>query len=92
MQNRKDVTRGRINGTAAARDTNSELLPLARPPPWILRGERNTPIGERSSTRNLPACPFSFPGNVWKFFERVFSFLSRKRFDRAQARFMAVSV
>ena len=28
MQNRKDITRGRINGTAAARDTNSELLPL----------------------------------------------------------------
>ena len=33
MQNRKDITRGRINGAAAARDTNSELLPLARPPP-----------------------------------------------------------
>ena len=26
MQNRKDITRGRINGAAAARDTNSELL------------------------------------------------------------------
>ena len=33
MQNRKDITRGRINGAAAARGTNSELLPLARPPP-----------------------------------------------------------
>ena len=32
MQNGKDITRGRINGAAAARDTNSELLPLARPP------------------------------------------------------------
>ena len=57
MQIRKDITRGRINGAAAARDTNSELLPLARPPPP--RGRPESGLAHRrppsTPTRGVPS-------------------------------------
>ena len=57
MQNRKYSTRGRINGAAAARDTNNELPPLARPP--TPRGEWRQLIAHRrppsTPTRGVPS-------------------------------------
>ena len=57
MQNRKDITRGRINGAAAARDTNNELPPFARPPPP--RGRPESGLAHRrppsTPTRGVPS-------------------------------------
>ena len=61
MQNRKDITRGRINGAAAARDTNSELLPLARPPPP--RGRPESGLAHRRPPQHAdPRCTLRPPG------------------------------
>ena len=57
MQNRKYSTRDHINGAAAARDTNNELPPLARPP--TPRGEWRQLIAHRrppsTPTRGVPS-------------------------------------
>ena len=80
MQNRKDITRGRINGAAAARDTNSELLPLARPPPP--RGRPESGLAHRRPPQHAdPRCtlrppgrgalslfgPLASPGLIWRW-------------------------
>ena len=55
--NRKDITRDHINGTAAARDTNNELPPFARPPPP--RGRPESGLAHRrppsTPTRGVPS-------------------------------------
>ena len=53
MQNRQDITRGRINGAAAARDTNNELPPFARPPPP--RGRPESGLAQRVAAARLGA-------------------------------------
>ena len=53
--------RGRINGAAAARDTNSELLPLARPPPP--RGRPESGLAHRRPPQHAdPRCTLRPPG------------------------------
>ena len=68
MQNRKDITRGRINGAAAARDTNSELLPLARPPPP--RGRPESGLAHRRPPQHAdPRCmyaPATYAPATWE--------------------------
>ena len=61
MQNRKYSTRDHINGAAAARDTNNELPPLARPP--TPRGEWRQLIAHRRPPQHAdPRCTLRPPG------------------------------
>ena len=80
MQNRKYSTRGHMNGAAAARDTNNELPPLARPP--TPRGEWRQLIAHRRPPQHAdPRCtlrppgrgavfdfgPLASPGWIWRW-------------------------
>ena len=61
MQNRKYITRDHMNGAAAARDTDNELPPLARPP--TPRGEWRQLIAHQRPTQHAdPRCTLRPPG------------------------------
>ena len=80
MQNQKYITRDHINGAAAARDTDNELPPLARPP--TPRGEWRQLIAHQRPTQHTdPRCtlrppgrgalslfgPLASPGLIWRW-------------------------